>query len=149
MQETLHRVFTHSLYMFRRDKSNLKLLPDLVFSGEWQHSPGKIGDEKKERKLIDRNPLFSSAVPTWFSLFGENEPRAFAIKQRDRDFSFRSASLAVGARKRVSIANREDDVCWQISWRWRGRAANWASTYTDGQQTLCKFLKFWPVPVLL
>jgi len=64
MQETLHRVFTHSLYMFRRDKSNLKLLPDLVFSGEWQHSPGKIGDEKKERKLIDRSPLFSSAVST-------------------------------------------------------------------------------------
>ena len=48
MQETLHRVFTRSLYMFRRDKSNLKLLPDLVFSGKWQHFLGKIGDEKKK-----------------------------------------------------------------------------------------------------
>ena len=48
MQETLTVASRMSLYMFRKDNIKLETLPDLVFSGKWQHFLGKFGDEKKK-----------------------------------------------------------------------------------------------------
>ena len=88
MQETLHRVFTHSLYMFRRDKSNLKLLPDLVFSGECYIHLERLATKREWSWLTathysseecgsDSTFSFSFTIVTWLIL-----PVVICLSQR-------------------------------------------------------------------